>query len=204
MDRIGDRVRDYRNSRGFSQARLGEAIGMSQEGVSSIERGRTQASRDVVRKIADALGIPPSDIEGGTEDVARHARLREVPVISWVSAGQVTEVGDLDAFRSGEKLLLADLPAGDYFATSVRGDSMDRQSPEGSRLLVNAADRTPRPGRSYIFSLRGETTYKRFQSDPVTRFEPYSTNPSNQTIYPRNDNDWMVIGRVVRSWLDLE
>ncbi|MES2494607.1 MAG: S24 family peptidase [Pseudomonadota bacterium] len=124
-------------------------------------------------------------------------------MLSWVSAGRLQEVSDLAATRNLEIIPIADLPGGEYFATVVRGDSMDRISPEGSRIIVNASDREPRPGRYYLFSHRGEATYKRYESEPVIRLEPFSTNPSNQTIYPKADKDWTVIGRVVRSYIDL-
>jgi hypothetical protein len=59
------------------------------------------------------------------------------------------------------------LPPGEYFATEIVGDSVDRVAPEGARIIVNAADRTPRDGNFYIFSHRGEPTVKRYRSKPV-------------------------------------
>lgn len=203
---IGDRIKVARESRGLSQGALGEAVGKGQTTVSSWERGRTEPTREDVVKIADRLRLPVSDIEGTDTSEPRQKRFLEIPVISWVSAGNLRDAGDLgDAVgRYAERILLNDLPPnGEYFATDVRGDSMDRVSPEGSRIIVDARDHTPVPGKFYLFSLRGEATYKRYQSDPVIRLEPYSTNPLNQAIYPKADRDWMVIGRVVRSYIDL-
>ncbi len=203
---IGQRIKIARERNGFSQVDLAEAIGKGQTTISSWERGRTEPTRHDVQKIADSLRLPASDIEGSTSEEPAQRRFREVPVISWVSAGQISEAGDIRdvAGRYAERLLITDLPEADYFATDVRGDSMDRISPEGSRIIVNASDKNLHPGKCYLFSLRGEATYKRYQSEPVIRFEPYSTNPANQTIYPKADKDWLVIGRVVRSYIDLE
>lgn len=202
---VGDRIRIARDSRGLSQGDLGELIGKGQTTVSSWERGRTEPTRDDVQRIADKLRLPLSDIEGTGEDSPKQSRFQEVPVISWVSAGQLREPGQAPQVkRYADMMLLSDLPGGEYFATDVVGDSMDRVSPEGSRIVVNIADRDPVPGRFYLFSLRGEATYKRYQEEPVIRLEPFSTNPANQTIYPKADKDWNVIGRVVRSYLNLE
>lgn len=198
---LGERIKVCRESRGHSQGALGDGIGKGQTTISSWERDRTEPTREDVVRMAEFLRVPVSDIEG-IDPRPEQLRFREVPLISWVSAGRLADPGELAAL-SGERLMIADLPSADYFATDVRGDSMDRVSPEGSRLIVNASDRTPRPGRYYIFSLRGEATYKRYQSEPMTRLEPYSTNPANQTIFPRNDLEWSVIGRVVRSYIDL-
>lgn len=180
------------------------AIGSKQTTISSWERDRTTPTRADVAKIANYLRVPATELEGLETEAPPVARVREVPVLSWVSAGRLSEVSDIAALpRNLETISVSDLPGGEYFATVVRGDSMDRISPEGSKIIVNASDRDPRPGRYYLFSLRGEATYKRYENDPVVRLEPYSTNPLNKIIYPKADKDWMVIGRVVRSYIDL-
>lgn len=126
----------------------------------------------------------------------------EVPLLSWVSAGQLAEIGDIDSLGDIEHLVVGDLPPGDYFATTVVGDSTDRVAPEGARLIVNAADRHPRDGKFYIFSLRGETTFKRYRSRPVRRLEPFSTNPAHEPLFLA-DKGWTVIGRAVRAITEL-
>jgi SOS-response transcriptional repressor LexA len=126
----------------------------------------------------------------------------EVPVLSWVSAGRIADVGHIEELQDVERIIIAGLPTGQWFATDVVGDSMDRVSPEGSRIIVNAAEKRPVPGGFYIFSLRGEATYKRYYAKP-NRLEPYSTNPANRAIFLEEGPDWTVIGRVHRSVLDL-
>lgn len=201
---IGERIKAAREARGESQGGLGQAVGKGQTTISSWERGRTEPTREDVARIAAYLRMTIAELEGIEGDAPSSSRIREIPVLSWVSAGRLEEVADLNALaRNLQTMPVADLPGGEYFATLVRGDSMDRISPEGSRIIVNASDRDPRPGRYYLFSLRGEATYKRYESDPVVRLEPYSTNPANRIIYPKADRDWSVIGRVVRSYIDL-
>ena len=128
---------------------------------------------------------------------------REVAVIGWVQAGSLSDATSFDDLPDAEKLYVEDLPQGRWFATEVHGDSMDRVSPEGSRIFVNADDRDLKSGAYYLFALRGETTFKRYYSEPIQRLEPYSTNPANRTIFLSSDPDWMVVGRVYRSLLDL-
>jgi phage repressor protein C with HTH and peptisase S24 domain len=134
---------------------------------------------------------------------AERRALTEVPLLAWVQAGALADRSSIHDLGELEHVTIDGLGAGDWFATDVRGDSMDRVSPEGSRIFVNATDRTLINGRYYLFSLRGEATYKRFYDDPVRRLEPYSTNPANKTIFLTNDADWVVIGRVHRSVIDL-
>jgi SOS-response transcriptional repressor LexA len=96
----------------------------------------------------------------------------------------------------------ADLGPGDYFALAVRGDSMDRISPENSIILVNRRETSLLPDRAYIFSVRGEATYKLWKPKPP-RLDPYSTNPANQPIFVEGRQKLLVVGRVRRTLLDL-
>lgn len=126
-----------------------------------------------------------------------------MPVISWVSAGQLAEVGQLNELEELERITVSGLPAGEYFGLNVVGDSMDRVSPDGSTVIVRVDKGRPAPGGFYIFAVDGETTFKRYYDEPVVRFEPFSLNPSNRPIYPR-EGSWEVIGQVVRSFIDLD
>jgi transcriptional regulator with XRE-family HTH domain len=199
---LGSRIRAARVAKGWSQAKLGAAVGKAANTIWSWETGRTEPTRDDVARTASRLGVPLAELEDVQYDQFPIEIVR-VPLLSWVSAGQVSEVGSLDAASAEEQLAVADLPPGDWFATTVRGDSMDRVSPEGSRILVNVADKRLVAGKAFVFSLRGETTYKFFQRDPVPRLEPYSTNPSNRTIFLEERDTWTVVGRVWRSYIDL-
>lgn len=198
---LGSRIAKARRAKQWSQAKLAEKIGKSPATVGSWETGRTEPTRLDVARVALALGMPVSEIESFEAPDLTPVGFQSVPVLAWVSAGKISDIGSL-VQEAEEHINIAHLPPGDYFATDVRGDSMDRVSPEGSRILVNAADKALVSGGFYIFSLRGETTYKIFHGDPVQRLEPFSTNPANRTIF-LNGNGWFVVGRVVRSYIDL-
>lgn len=136
------------------------------------------------------------------ESVARHADVASVPLLSWVSAGKLADVHSQIPVEDVPLLAFADLGRGDFFALKVDGDSMDRVSPDGSTIVVNRAERTLIAGRCYVFSVRGQTTYKMWHADPVY-LAPYSTNPANQPIFIKKKRDLGVIGRVRRTVLDL-
>jgi SOS-response transcriptional repressor LexA len=200
---IGARILAARKAKGWSQEKLADAIGQAQTTVSSWERSRTEPRREDVVRIASKLQIPLAEIEDVLRDPPRGPKTRTIPVLSWVSAGLVSDVGAMEAVEAEEEVTVADLPAGEYFATNVKGDSMDRVSPEGSRIIVNVSDKRLVAGRAYIFSVRGETTYKIYQPEPVPRLEPFSTNPANKTIFLDKRGTWFVVGRVLRSYIDL-
>lgn len=161
-------------------------------------RGITRA----VKEYANAYGVseewllygrnPPT--WAATEFDAAIGAIRSMPIIDAVAAGKLQQpVSQIEG--DYQTIEIGGLPAGDYFATVVDGDSMDRLSPPGSTIIVDKADRELIPGRRYVFIRRGKTTYKRFEHEPL-RLVPESTNPSHEPIFPKSEDEWDVIGRV--------
>lgn len=60
---MGDRVRELRKSRYWTQDQLAHAAGVSRASVQNIEAGRLDRS-SVVPKIAEALGVAPASLTG--------------------------------------------------------------------------------------------------------------------------------------------
>jgi transcriptional regulator with XRE-family HTH domain len=90
--RIGQRVRALRESRGLTQEQLAEAIDRSVQTVSNIERGRRLATLDAIEGMAQSLNVPISDFfdEGRVTSPNRagvEARIRDV----------VRDLNDLEA-----------------------------------------------------------------------------------------------------------
>ena len=79
---IGQRIRDARIAKHWSQARLSEEVGQSQTTISSWERGRTEPSRSDVERVARALGLPREALENVATLTAN-----TIPVIGLVQAG---------------------------------------------------------------------------------------------------------------------
>jgi SOS-response transcriptional repressor LexA len=192
---------------GLSREDLSERTGISINTIKANLNGYAEFSRKRAEVYGRALKVRPEWLYYADGPMLAPARgpkrpAREIPIISWVSAGGLAEVAEIHE-EPTDTILISDLPAGDWFVTEVRGDSMDRISPDGSQILVRADEKQLVPGGYYMFSLRGEATYKRYQSKPIPRLEPCSTNPTHQTIFLTEDPDWMVVGRVFRTWFDL-
>jgi SOS-response transcriptional repressor LexA len=208
MSEQGDRLKAAMAETGMSMPEIAERFGWSYNTLKSNANGNMPFSFSKAMVYAARLKVRPEWLYAGTEPMreaskADRTQIIDVPVIGWVQAGTLTDVTVIHTLPDLAYVAVDGLGPGDWFATDVRGDSMDRVSPEGARIFVNASDRTLVAGRFYLFSLRGETTYKRYYDDPVVRLEPYSTNPLNRPIYPTKDKDWLVIGRVFRSVYDL-
>ena len=59
---VGERIRNLRKERGWSQEELGEKADLHHTYVGAVERGEKNASIDTLDKIADALGIEMVDL----------------------------------------------------------------------------------------------------------------------------------------------
>lgn len=166
--------------------------------------GQDDAERYARRFRAEGAAVTAQTIlfgPGGRPDAAQSKRVAvadvaRVPLLSWVNAGKYADATSQIPVEDVPLLAFADLGRGDFIALKVQGDSMDRISPDGSTVVVNRADKTLVAGKPYIFSWRGETTYKLWQPETPPYLQPYSTNPSHKPIFVHRKRDLEVVGRV--------
>jgi transcriptional regulator with XRE-family HTH domain len=65
---VGIRIKHLRKTKGISQEKLSEKIGMSSKYLSSIERGKENPTFDTFIKLAKALNIEISELFNYTDD----------------------------------------------------------------------------------------------------------------------------------------
>jgi len=155
---------------------------------------------DNLEKLADVLQTSVEWLLNGSGGHDQHDAPTEIPLISWVSAGRMSFPDVSDQMIGHVKAAGLD-PAGDWIALRVVGDSMDRISPPDSIIYVDRRDKELVPNACYVISNNGgEATYKRFRSNPM-RFEPVSTNPAHEPIYPTREP--LIVGRVKKSTIEM-
>jgi SOS-response transcriptional repressor LexA len=205
---IGGRLATARDERRLSQTDIAVALGVTRGAVGQWETGTAPSTENLIQAALELdvsfewLATGRGDKRLPPAEPKPPPRMTSVPLVSWVSAGRLADPGTQIPVEDVPLLAYADLGRGEFFALTVRGDSMDRVSPDGSVIVVNRRERELIPGKAFVFSVRGDTTYKIWRPDP-DRLEPYSTNPANQAIYIRRQRDMEVIGRVRRTVLDL-
>lgn len=67
---IGERIRQTRQLRGYSQQELASKIGISMNSLYHYEKNRKTPSAEVVAKLAEALGVSADYLLGLTDDPA--------------------------------------------------------------------------------------------------------------------------------------
>ena len=190
---MGNRLRNLRERERWTHEEAAQRLGVSRSGYVKLERGERKLTDRYIQKAAEVYGVPLAEVLSDDADGF------DVPVLSWVSAGALMREDVSDEALG--RLRVNDLPPGDWIALVVRGDSMDRISPPESKIFVDRRDRQLVPNALYVIAdLEGNATYKRYRPGPPMRFEPVSTNPANEPIFPEHEP--LIVGRVRRSVLD--
>lgn len=203
MSTMGERLREARERAGLSLEEMAKAVGAKLPTYTQHENGTRNFPASKAARYAEFLRTTPEWLLYGRKTkpqivpitVPVETAARQIPVISWVAAGQLSE-SETQLPPESETIEISGLPPGDYFGTRARGDSMNRIAPDGALIIVNRAERDLVRGRRYIFAHRGKTTFKRFGGTDPYRLEPESLNPDNEIIFPNDPAAWEVIGRV--------
>jgi DNA-binding XRE family transcriptional regulator len=81
---LGSRLRELRTDRDETLAQTAERAGISPQYLSEIERGRKEASSEMIAALAGALGLTVADLMAG---VAEDLRRAAAPVIAVTTLG---------------------------------------------------------------------------------------------------------------------
>lgn len=179
---------------GLTQESLATKLGVSQATVSRWVRA-TDPSEPYYSHYSKILALAEQFAL-----VPPRAGAVSVPLISWVSAGELAAADGVESISDARRIAGADLdPTGDWIALEVVGDSMDRISPPGSIIFVNRRDRKLVTNACYVIAdENGGASYKRFRAGPE-RWEPVSTNPDHEPFFVQPGGGPVIVGRVKQS-----
>ena len=178
-------------------------FGWNENNYKAHESGRNGFGIVDTKKYAKAFGVSTQWLHlgiGDPDDVDPDLiQPVDVPLVSWVSAGQLDSQDGITDFSDCPVISTLDLPDGDWIALRVDGESMNRVSPPGSIIFVNRRDRRLVANGCYVIADEtGAATYKRYRPAEDPPFRPASTEPMDA---PDLDGAIKVIGRVRRSVL---
>lgn len=171
--------------------------------LTSYENGNRALSRSGASKCARAFNVTEAWLLFGEEgdQGAPGPSVIDVPKVSWVSAGQLSDMAGVTDLGEFPTVSAVDLPDGEWIALEVSGSSMDKVAPPGSIIFVNLKDRRLSPGRCYVVADEtGATTFKRYKPGAIPPFQPASFTDASPPVF---QGGIRVIGRVRRSVFDL-
>lgn len=185
---------------------VAKATGILVNNVKAHEAGRNGFGLADARRYANAFKVSLRWLytgEGEPGDANEPVSVVDVPRVSWVTAGEMSEqegVVDLSEFP---RVSTADLPAGNWIALKLEPDanSMNKISPPESTIFVNLDDKRLVPNACYVIAdERGRVTYKRYRPSEKPPFQPASYEDVKP---PKLEGAIRVVGRVRRSMIDM-
>ena len=183
MASFGEKVRARRKELNLTQQQLAKLSDLSQTTIGDIERGRNTSSVGLV-DLAKALKCKAEDLVT-TKDAKMPAyqkfmdrtlsNYRSVPVISWIRAGRMSDIENIDDPDVGSwPIESPDHTLGPRgWALRVAGDSMDDGSPNGIRegWIIFVDPDKPAVAGSYVIAKDVRTqqaTFKKLAYDGGT------------------------------------
>jgi SOS-response transcriptional repressor LexA len=197
---LSDRIQERMTALNLKAAPLAKSLGLSDSFIRDILRKGSIPGARNLDLLAGALQTSSDYLLGNTDQVPPAGGLsRRIPLLTMISAGAL--MLDMVQDEAIGNIIVSDLPPGDWIALRVSGDSMDRISPPESTIFVDRHDKHLVPNGLYVIADEdGSATYKRFRPGPPMRFEPVSTNPTHEPLFPEHEPT--IVGRVKRSVLD--
>jgi SOS-response transcriptional repressor LexA len=210
MDTLARRVKAARARLELTQQQLADAAGLQQSDISKIERGGIQKTT-AIPALSRVLRCNPHWLDTGDGDPAWDneqnvtpgpAVRGEVPLISWVQAGNWAEI--VDNFQPGdaeEWIATTARVSAQSFALRIVGDSMAPKVPDGSVVIFD-------PHKGYH---HGSLVLARRSGDQLATFKQLWYDGSTPYLKPLNDrypmlampDDTRIIAVAVRLELDL-
>lgn len=139
--------------------------------------------------------------DGSGPDDSPQPQIFDVPLVSWISAGELTEQITVMDFSDLPTQSAAGLGKGDWIALRVDGPSMNKISPPDSIIFVDTSDQgLVKNGLYVIADETGQATYKRYEPDQTPSFQPASYK---EVKAPALAGAIKIIGRVRRSVIDM-
>ena len=227
---VGDRVRECRRSRKWSQAELAKRASVSQVTISHVENNMSDQSK-FLPQLASALGVSSEYLLSGKEYIEKNkGSLEDFVVIGGGTSGEIPSKEEYclipkfsvsGSCGSGSIIDNVDIKGGLVFSQSwiaaqglneeslvvisAVGDSMYPTIENDQVLLVDTNDKVVRSSKIYFLCIDGEHHIKRL-INMITHWVVRSDNPDKQQypdieISSENMNLIQVEGRVVwRGW----
>lgn len=208
-------IAKYRESKGYSQARLAEMIGSSQPQINRLENSQRKLSKEWAERLAPALGVSASILMFGERPKPERIRpIEGLRIEGQTKAGAFLDISLFDDDPDGYKTIPvatdARFPHARQYALLISGDSMNELVEDGAYVTCAEWAATGLEYRTgmvlHIERHQGhlvETTIKEFvELDGHRYLKPRSTNVKHQAILLNGDENTTIFikGLVIGKW----
>ena len=140
MSTLGENLKKIRKAKKLTQKDLAQKSGVKQSVISDLETGNAKSTGSIL-ELANALGVTAEELKKGVAGEIEKANVipvspRMAPVLSWVQAGNFTNVESVDMAQVEEWLPLPD-ECTNCFYLKVQGVSNSPDFIEGDYILVD-------------------------------------------------------------------
>lgn len=140
MATLGENLKIIRKFKKMTQKELAQKSGVKQSVISDLETGNAKSTGSII-ELANALGVTAEDLRKGVVGDAETTNVTQVqarmaPVLSWVQAGNFTNVESVDMSQVVEWFPLPD-DCEKCFYLKVRGVSNEPDFIEGDYIVVD-------------------------------------------------------------------
>lgn len=200
----GYRISEARVAKGWSQQRLADEIGTTQQTIQRYESGTRDIKSGTIIRLSRALGVTVAYLLGMSDDSTDESvrdQFIDVPLYGSIAAGTPIEMVPIDDTYPVPTKVRNKFP--DSFLLKVEGESMNKILPNGCYALIDPCKDISKDNDPYAVCVNGyNATIKRvkklangFQLVPDSTDPTYPVQTFNY-IEP-NTETITVIGKVV-------
>lgn len=193
-------LKDRRVELGLTMLQVAKEVGVSEATVSRWESGDiANMRRDKIAKLSKALKLRPSVVMGVEDEESESAsKGYKIPVLGYVRAGIPIEA--VEEILDYEEISQEMARQGEYFALSIKGDSMEPKISEGDVVIVRKQEIVENGELAVVLVNGNDATVKKFYKND-NGITLISTNPAydpfTYTKKEVNDLPVKVIGKVI-------
>jgi len=198
---IGQRIKKRRLELGLTQLKLSEMAGISQSALQGVESGKSKSPRNI-GSMARALNCTPEFLQFGinlAEDSnVAHARISQnnLPLISWVQAGNWAEIEDLH-HADIEHYLCPVNCSKRAFVLKIQGASMEPRFNQGDHIFIDPEAQAE--NGSYVVARlddENQATFKQLILDGDKKYLK-ALNPDWPEKFIEINGNCTIIGKVI-------
>jgi XRE family aerobic/anaerobic benzoate catabolism transcriptional regulator len=165
---LGERVRQIRARRGMSRRILAQASGVSERYLAQLEAGKGNASIMVLQAVAAAMHVAIDDLVDAREEqpvdyLLLREQLRSADKVELKTMREALRHRRMDLHATGHIALIGLRGAG----KSTLGQALAKKLGLAFVELVQEIEREAGMAVGEIFSLGGQTTYRRFEREAL-------------------------------------